>query len=105
MSGPTTIPDEETATKRTGEALVYTFDYDENLATLAQLASVGAFTISPDDGQLTKDQAALVAGNRSVIIRLSGGKVGKTYRVSHSAVTTETPTQTLDKFFDLFIRP
>ena len=105
MSGPTTILDEQTASKRTGESLVYTFDYNEALAATAALASVGTFTMLPDDGQLTKDSPALAVDARSVTIRLIGGKVGKTYKVSHSAVTNESPTQTLDKFFNLFIRP
>jgi hypothetical protein len=105
MSGPRTIRDEETTSKRAGESWVYLFDYDEHLATGVELASVGTFTISPADGILTKDNPALVTGNRKVEVRLIGGKVGKTYVIEHTAVTNESPTQTPAKFFRLFIRP
>jgi hypothetical protein len=105
MSGPLTILDDQVAEKRTGESFVYEFNYDEHLATGVELASVGTFTLQPSDGQLTKDNPSLVTGNRKVRIRLIGGKTQKTYAVSHSASTNETPAQTVDKRFFLFIRP
>ncbi len=114
MSGPTKISDDRdgtpneknTATKRAGESFPYVFDYDEqHLAAGVELASVGTFTIDPADGRLTKDSPALVTGNRKVSVRLIGGKVNKTYAISHTVTTNETPSQTLDKRFFLYIRP
>lgn len=106
MSGPLTIEDDQTATKRSAEAFVYVFDYDaEHLAPTVELASVGTFTLDPADGRLTTDNAALVTGNRKVSLRVMGGKVNKTYIVSHTAVTNESPAQTVDKRFYLFIKP
>jgi hypothetical protein len=99
-----TIEDEGTATKASAEVWTYVFDYDDALATGVEFASVGTFTISPADGRLTKDNEALVTGNRKARLRLSGGKVGKTYRIDHTAVTNETPTQTPAKHFYLFIK-
>ncbi len=105
MSGPLTILDDQTAAKRSGEVFVYEFDYDEHLAVGVELASVGTFTLDPTDGQLTTDNPALVSGNRAATLRLSGGKVGKTYSIEHAVTTNETPSQTLKKRFYLFIRP
>jgi hypothetical protein len=106
MSGPITIEDEKTAEKRSADILVYEFDYDaRSLATGVELASVGTFTIDPADGRLTSDNPTLLTGNRKVSVRLSGGKPGKTYLVTHSAATNETPAQTLNKCFALFVKP
>jgi hypothetical protein len=105
MSGPLTIEDDKTATKRAAESFVYQFNYDEHLADSVELASVGTFTISPADGILTKDNPSLITGNRKVEVRLIGGKPGKTYVIEHTAVTNESPTQTPAKKFYLFIKP
>jgi hypothetical protein len=105
MSGPKTTEDEKTISKRAAESLVYKFDYDDWLAADVELASVGTFTLFPSDGHLTSDNPTLVSGSRSVTVRLLGGKVGKTYRVEHTAATNESPAQTPAKYVDLFIKP
>ncbi len=91
--------------KYADEALVYAFDYDAvTLAADVELTTSGTFTIDPADGRLTKDNEALMIGNRKARVRLSGGKPGKTYTIRHSATTNESPAQTVQAQFSLFIR-
>jgi hypothetical protein len=105
MSGPLTILDEETATKRTGAVWVYEFTYDTHLAAGVELSSVGTFTLFPDDEHIAKDNPTIVTGNRKVRIRISGGKPGKAYTVDHTAATNESPAQTVASKFTLFVTP
>ena len=100
---PTTIDDGGFTTKDSSEVLLYVFDYDikANLGSGVELASVGTFTITP--GGLTKANEALQAGNRKAQVLLSGGTVGKTYTVEHTAQTNENPQQTKSKWFKLRI--
>jgi hypothetical protein len=105
MSGPLTILDDETATKRAAAVRVYEFTYDTHLAAGVELASVGTFTLFPDDEHISKDNPTLVTGNRKVRVRISGGKPHKEYTVDHTAVTNESPTQTVAAKFTLFVTP
>jgi hypothetical protein len=100
-----TVLDGDTVEKLSDEALVFAFDYDGELTEDAEFSSVGTFTIDPADGRLTKDEEALLTGNRGARVRLSGGKPGKTYVIRHTATTTEVPTTSPKALFYLFIRP
>ena len=102
---PTSIADEDFCEKESEDELVYTFDFDSfNLATGVQLSSVGTFAFDPDDGVLTRDNEALVTGNRKTTLRLKGGTKGRDYVVSNTITTNETPTQTKKKKFTLRIK-
>lgn len=105
MPAPLSIPAESVITKRSGAILVYTFNYDDALASGVQLATAGVVTIAPNDGRLTQDGLAFVTGNRGVVVRLTAGKVQKRYRITHLAATNETPSQTPAPWFDLVITP
>ncbi len=95
----------ETVSKLSEEVLVCAFDYDHELQAAASFGSVGTFTIDPDDGRLTKDDEALSDDGRSALVRVSGGKPGKTYSIRHIATTNEAPSQTMEWYFYLFIEP
>jgi hypothetical protein len=96
-----TIPDQGSAEQDANEALVYEFDYDDNLAAGVQLSSVGTFAASPNG--LTLDQSTLAVDGRSVTVRVAGGVRGRVYEVRHTAGTNETPVQTKSKWFKLRI--
>lgn len=98
-----TIIDGGLVTKDSSEVLVYWFDYDtdNSLADGVQFTSVGTFTITPTG--LTQASQALVTGNRKAQVVLSGGAVGKTYTIEHTASTNEIPAQTKSKVFKLRI--
>jgi hypothetical protein len=101
MPGPITISDGGFCTQDNSEVRVYEFDYDTlNLAAGVQLASVGTFVITPTTPTaLTQDNVAFVAGNRRVLVRLSGGTIGQTYKIEHTVNTNEAPLQTKSKWF------
>ena len=89
------------------EALVYTFDWDEeNLPAGVEIAS-STFVIAaehPDgNAELTADQTSILAGNRSTQVRLSGGTLRAKYRVTNRIVTNETPAQTKARSFFVLI--
>jgi hypothetical protein len=102
MSGPVSIADGGLVTKDSSESLVYTVDYDsQNLAPGVLLASAGTYAISPSG--LTQDNQSLAVGSRITTVRLSGGTVGRVYRIEHTVSTNETPAQTLSKHWRLLI--
>lgn len=100
---PTTIHDGGCVTKDSGETLLYVVDYDalSNLASGVELAAVGTFTITPTG--LTQASQALLTGNRKARVLISGGTVGVTYTIEHTATTNETPAQVKSKWFTLVI--
>jgi len=100
---PITIQDGGLVTKDSSEVLLYVFDYDTlgNLAIGVELASVGTFTITP--AGLTQGSQALLTGNRKARVLLSGGTVGATYTIEHTASTNENPAQTKSKWFQVQI--
>ncbi len=105
MPGPVTITDGGFCEKDSDDALVYVFDYDTlNLPAGVLLAGAGTFIISPDDGQLTKDNEALVVGSRKTQLRLLGGRVEKRYIISNRVTTNQSPVQIKEKRFYLRIK-
>ncbi len=97
------IPSGGTAQKDEQAAFLYTFSYDDILATGAQLASAGTVTITPTSlvTPLTSASLTLVTGNRKAQLILSGGVIGTTYKVKHVATTNESPAQTVVDEFKL----
>lgn len=106
MPGPITITDGGYCEKDSDEVLVYVFDYDAlNLPAAAALTSFGTFVLLPAAGiTLTKDNEALLSGNRKTQVRLSGGTVGTKYTVINRVTTNEVPSQTKEKRFSLRIK-
>jgi|GEM_PF-4965414 len=100
---PESIRDGGHTTKDSSEVLLYVFDYGvlSNLPQGVELATVGTFTITPSG--LTQANQSLESGNRKAHVLISGGIVGRTYTIEHTAQTNETPAQTKSKWFRLRI--
>ena len=98
-----------TVTKDPGASLIYTFDWSDWLVGAATIAT-STFTISGGDsvaapaGTLTKDNPSIVSGSLSTQIRLIGGTVGKTYILTNTVITNESPTQTDERSILVAIR-
>lgn len=102
-----TIRSGQTAIQDPNDALVYALDWDENLATGVELVDEGVISIVADEEAspaLSDDELALVSGNRSARVRLSGGTLGTKYRVSHRITTNEAPDQTKERSFYVLIQ-
>jgi hypothetical protein len=70
-------------------------EIDTSTITVTALKPAGdtsliASTVSP---------LGIQAGRRTVLLRLSGGKVGAKYRVANKIVTDESPAQTINRSF------
>jgi hypothetical protein len=76
--------------KQVSESLTYAFDFSANLAVGETLTAAGSFTSDRTDG-VTSDLSASGASvsGASVLVTLSGGTDGKTYRL-YAPVTTST---------------
>lgn len=103
-----TVRSGATVTQDPNDSLVYRLNWDEeNLGEGVVLTGAGTITITADDEaspSLEADQLALLEGNRSARVRLTGGELGQTYRVSHRIVTNESPAQTKEKSFFVLIQ-
>lgn len=85
------------------ESLIYTFDWSDWLVGAATI-STSTFTISGPDSALTKDNPSIVSGSTSTQVRVIGGTVGKTYTLTNTVVTSESPAQTGERSVYLAIR-
>ena len=92
-----------TVTKDPGESLLYTFDWSDWLVGAATIAT-STFTISGPDSGLTKDNPAIVSGSLSTSVRVIGGTLGKTYTLTNTVITNESPTQTGERSIKVTIR-
>lgn len=106
MSTVTIVPGDQ-VTFDPNDKRSITFDFDQlNLAATATLAS-WLITITPiqQNGAtvLTKDNEALLAGNRKIIARFlaTTATLGDRYQISVKGVTSETPAQ--EKEYSIFI--
>lgn len=99
---PTTINDGQTARKYSAEARAYEVDFDADLAEGVSLASV-TVTADPADGRHTLDNTGLASGSRGAKLRSNGGKAQKTYAITAVGVTDESPAQTVQAMFWLYI--
>lgn len=84
--------------------LVYEMDWGTHWLAAAITIPSSTWTISGPDAALTKDQESTVAGGRSTRLRLSAGTVGARYFVTNRIVTSETPSQTDERTFELLIQ-
>lgn len=95
-------------TQDPNDSLVYRLNWDEeNLGESVVLIGAGTITITADDEAspaLEADQLALLDGNRSARVRLTGGQLGQRYRVSHRVSTNESPAQTKEQSFFVLIQ-
>jgi hypothetical protein len=107
MSGPLTIHDGELATKDPADILVYVFDFGEILPSTALISGSATFTVTAirpaGDTNLSKDSEAVLSGNRTCRVRLTGGTLGAKYRIDCQIVTNELPAQTIERSFFLKI--
>lgn len=103
-----TIRAGQTAIQDPNDERVYGLNWDdENLPEGVTLADAGTITITAEGEEsptLEYDQLALMAGSRSARVRLSGGTLGRTYRVAHRIVTSENPDQTKEQSFRVLIQ-
>ena len=93
---------------------VITFNWDDHLTAGATIAT-STFTITairPASATgLTKDNETILSsgsyGNRYTQLRLLAGgdsTVGQKFEVANKVVTTETPTQTIERSFQVLIQ-
>lgn len=88
-------------TQDVNDKLSYVFDWTDWLGTAS--ISANAFTISGGDGTLTKDNEAIVTGNKKTTLRLSAGTLNKKYRITNKITTGESPAQEKERSFYLKI--
>ena len=90
-------------TKDPNNSEVFSVDWGtERLATGVEI-STSAWAVTGPDADLTEDEDSIVTGNRKTQIRLTGGTLHKRYTVTNTIETNETPAQTLDASFDVWI--
>lgn len=98
------IDDGGLITKDPSDVRTYTFDWDDELNTAVTIVT-STWTITPmapsTDTSLVKDSAAILVGSRMTQIRLSAGVRGATYRIDNAILTSESPTQTIERSFFL----
>jgi len=90
-----------TVTKDPGESLLYTFDWSDWLVGAATIAT-STFAISGPDVGLTKDNPTNTT--TATAVRVIGGTLGKTYTLTNTVVTNESPTQTGERSIKVTIR-
>ena len=90
-------------TKDPNNAEVFTVDWDQERLAAAVTITTSTWTVTGPDSELSEDEASIVTGNRKTQIRLTGGTLHKRYTVTNRIVTNETPAQTLDASFDVWI--
>ena len=105
MAGPITIQDGGLATQDPNDQLVYACDWGASFLSDAASITTSTWTatvIRPSGATaLTTDNTSIVSGNRSTQIRISGGQVGALYEVANKIVTDESPSQTIERSFQL----
>ncbi len=97
-----TINSGETITQDPRDSKVYAFDWDDNLDDGVELVDMGEFTVTANaEGSPTLEVVplSLLEGNRSVSFRLTGGLLGRKYRVAHYIETSESPEQRMERSF------
>jgi hypothetical protein len=102
-----TVPDGALVPKDPSDSLVYTVDWDANVLATDVTIATSTFTITSlrptGDTGLTKDNETILSGSRKTQLRLIGGTIGATYRIDNTIVTSETPTQTIERSFKVKI--
>lgn len=103
----TTIRAGQTSIQDPNDARVYALNWDDTLAADVELVDAGTITITADvedSPTLEADELELLDGNRGARARLSGGVLGRMYRVAHRIVTNESPAQTFEQSFKVLIQ-
>lgn len=104
----TTIRAGQLAIQDPNDSSVYALEWEDTLAEGVQIIDEGVITIESTrpggSPMLEADELARVDGNRSARVRLTGGEVGYTYRVSHRIETNENPSQTKEQSFFVLIQ-
>lgn len=94
MSTPTILPGKKVI-KDPNATRLYRFDFDDQLEAGAILTSypVTAHDVDTDDpdASITVSPSTLAAGSRAVDVLISGGTLGKTYRIRCVATSNASP--------------
>jgi len=91
------------------ESLFYVFDWSDWLVAAATIAS-STFTLTGPDAALTKDNPDIITGSdefadaTATTVRLTGGTASKTYTLTNTVVTNESPSQTGERSVKITIR-
>lgn len=102
------VRDGGVVTKDPADQRVILVDWDtDNLPDTAQIAQ-STFTITrlsgSSDTPLTHDSAAIMDGGRNTQLRIVGGALGSLWRVDNTIVTNESPAQTKDRHFKVWVQ-
>lgn len=107
-----TVDDGVLVTKDPGSTQVYLFDWDaENLPASvtisSQITAVTAVSPSTSDTALTLTQSGtglgILAGNRTIAIKLAAGTLGQLYHVTCQITTSESPAQVKERTMPVLI--
>ncbi len=88
---------------------VYLFDWSPNSLALGVTITNSVFSFvalepSTIDVALILDQPSVLAGTRTTQVRVAGGTLGQVYKVLNQIVTSESPAQTKDLWFKVWIQ-
>jgi len=102
------VPPGTEVPKDPSDIKVYQFDWDTNNLAATVTISTSTWTITAIaplqvETALTKDNETILAGNRKTQLRLLGGTLGQKYEIANKIVTSETPAQTKERSFRVFI--
>ena len=90
-------------TKDPDSAEVFVVDWGQQRLATAVTIDTSTWTVTGADATLVDDEASILSGSRKTQIRLTGGTLHKLYTVTNTIVTNESPAQTLDASFDVWI--
>jgi len=104
-----TLADGALVLKDPSDIKSYTIDWDaENLAAAVTISTstwtITAVSPSLVDTALTKDQETILSGARKTQVRLSAGTLGQKYVIANKIVTSESPAQTKERSFTVWVQ-
>ena len=82
---------------------VFVVDWDQERLAEGVTIATSDWSITGADAVLTKDNPSVLSGSRKAQIRLAAGTLHKLYTVTNRITTSETPAQTIDASFDVWI--
>lgn len=83
-------------TKDPNSKEVFRWNWDEAHLAAGVTIADSQWIVAGPDSALTKDQESVVTGNRKTQLRLSGGTLGRKYKVTNRITTSESPDQAKD---------
>ncbi len=95
--------------KDPSDVKVYKVDWDSsNLAPGVTITNsswtITAIKPSTTDTVLTKDNEAILSGDRTTQVRLAAGTLNQVYEVANKVTTNESPAQTKERSFRVLIQ-